>query len=62
MPEVGDSADGKDIGKPERYKHNKFIWCQCPRCGYERWAFRRLYLSSRRHCKKCAIVVAYQGG
>jgi len=35
MPNVGDIAKGRDIGKSN--PRNKYIWIACPDCGKERW-------------------------
>jgi len=59
-PDVGDVVRGRDIPeKPPRYASQRFVWAQCPRCGYERWAFYHAWSpSGHRHCRGCAVVVS----
>ena len=59
-PDVGDVVRGRDIpDKPPRYASQRFVWAQCPRCGYERWAFFNKWApSGHRHCAPCGTQVS----
>jgi transposase-like protein len=50
MPNVGDTINGKLLGKPG----SKFIWTVCPDCKAERWSQSRPHdPGSIRRCLSC---------
>lgn len=51
MPDVGELKKGKEIGTSSLY--NKYIWLRCPKCGYERWVFKKKY-NTEGWCQRCS--------
>jgi hypothetical protein len=53
MPEIGEIASGKDIGKKGDW--DKFIYSMCPICGYTRWVlkYRLPEPKTERICPSC---------
>jgi len=59
MPQVGDIAQGKDIGKANGY--TRFLWASCIDCGVERWVRFDRVGASKSRCRPCAIRRQHNG-
>ena len=53
MPEEGDIARGREIGKND---FNRYIYVKCDRCGGLRWDQLTIYKRKPRICRKCADI------
>ena len=53
MPEIGDIARGKDVGKGNLY--GKYYFSKCPECGVERWLYKYYLAKQIRKglCQSC---------
>ena len=63
MPELGEEAKARDIGK--KGDTRKFSWVMCPRCKEERWVHKKGgatgVKNTTRLCRECAILTAKHG-
>ena len=55
MPEIGEIARARDIGKGNSSNYTRYIWAACEKCGKERWVPLRNGLPKNKHCVKCEI-------
>ena len=51
MPHIGDKARGSDIGN---HSWGRYIYIECPDCGFTRWVAQKSHLTTHGRCKVCA--------